>query len=147
MASGRQSIGPRAILKTQKCREIAELEMRRQQEEVFTQQNDSPYEKVESTAASANYSAAERLVRPSCLNVTSEEELAKLAPDKGGGQGNEAVTYWSHEVISGNKSHFRVTRMKRGSLFAKCTSFSNDIEDARLRHDDAVEISENSPPE
>mmetsp|Transcript_11008 Transcript_11008/g.20175 ORF Transcript_11008/g.20175 Transcript_11008/m.20175 type:complete len:154 (-) Transcript_11008:80-541(-) len=139
MSSGKRSTGPRAILKTQKCREIAQLKMQREREEVREKQNDSPYEKFESTAQSSQALAVKRLVRPSCLDVTSEKDLTKLADEKGNNQ-NEAVTYWSHELIAGNKPHFPVTPLNRGSLFARCTSFSNDIEDSRLRHNEADEF-------
>mmetsp|Transcript_38891 Transcript_38891/g.81348 ORF Transcript_38891/g.81348 Transcript_38891/m.81348 type:complete len:149 (+) Transcript_38891:72-518(+) len=138
--SGKRSTGPRAILKNQKCREIAQLKMQRERQSVREKQNDSPYEKIESTAQSSQVLAVKRLVRPSCLDALSENDLHKLATNDENG---EAVTYWSHELIAGNgnkKLHFPVTPLKRGSLFARCTSFSNEIEDSRLRHNEADEL-------
>lgn len=142
--SGRRGSGPRAMLKTQKCREIAQLKMQRQREEVWQRQNDSPHEELSSTAQASQTLAEKRLVRPSCLDVSSEKNLAQLVALKAGGENEEAVTYWSHELVHGNRPHFPVTPIKRHSLFAKCTSFSNDIQDSRLRHNEADElVSEN----
>ncbi|KAL7549563.1 hypothetical protein ACHAWF_012834 [Thalassiosira exigua] len=140
MSSGKRA-GPRARLKTQKCRDIAQSIMERERSQVWERQNDSPYDvhvNYESTAKSSQHLAVERMVKPSCLDVCSEEDMKKMA--KGNSNQKEAVTYWSHELVS-CKPHFPVTPLKRGSpLFARCTGFSNDIEDSRLRHDEADEL-------
>ena len=100
-------------------------------------QNDSPAEKLESITQSAQADARNRLVRPSCLDISSEEDLQGY-----GQQVDHAVTFWSHELKSVEKSqlNFPVTPLKRGSpLFAKNTYFTNDITDSRLRHSEALE--------
>ncbi|KAL7530085.1 hypothetical protein ACHAXR_003300 [Thalassiosira sp. AJA248-18] len=131
-SENRRTGPPRAMLKTQKCREIAQSIMQRERREVQEKQNDSPYERHESTAQSSQ-ALAKRMVRPSCLDASSEKDLKKLTDETGNQK--EAVTYWSHELVSCNKPHFPVTPLNRGSpLFARCASFSNDIDDSRVRH-------------
>ncbi len=125
------------MLKAQKCREVAISIAIAQQEEVRETQNDSPYDPNQTTTAQDSQELAKlRLVRPSVLNVTSEEELKKLSAETGNQE--HAVTYWSHELqrSSKGKPHFAVTSMRDSSPFAKCTQFSNDIEDSRLQHNE-----------
>ena len=133
----RRNAGPRATLRSQKCREIAQSITQKEREEVRKKQTES-YEKHESTAQSSQVLAVKRLVRQSPLDVSSDTDLKKLADENGNKK--EAVTYWSHELIACDKHHFPVTPLKRGSpLFAKCTHFSNEIEDSRVRHNEADE--------
>jgi len=119
-------------MKTKRCREIAQWKMQKEREEVMEKHNASLHEKIESATQSSQVFAMKRLVRPSCLDV-SERDLSTLA-DKKRNNSNEAVTFWSHELMAGNKAHFPVTLLKRSSPFARCASFSNEIEDSRLRH-------------
>ena len=115
--------GPRAMLKNQRCREIAEQMMREKEQEVRENQNDSKAERLESISRSSQISASGK----SCLDVSSENDLKDLARNQQ--RGAEAVTYWSHEFTS-NQAHFPVTPLNQGSsLFAMCTSFSKDTED------------------
>ncbi|KAL7461757.1 hypothetical protein ACHAXS_002165 [Conticribra weissflogii] len=124
------------MLKDEKYLSIARATMEKELEKIREQQNDSPYEKYESTAKSAQTHARDGLVRPSCLDISSENELKEM----GAKVNREAVTYWSHELAVAGKPHFPVTPLKRGSqLFSKCTSFTNTIEDSRLRHGEANE--------
>ena len=127
--------GPRAMLRNQQYREIAEKQLKLEHEK-FQLQNDSKNEVLESTAMSAQRHAMNRLVRPSCLNVSSQEDLK----DMPGKDYSAAVTYWSHELKSlSTKPNFPATPLKRGSpLFAKCTEFTNDITDSRVCHSDDV---------
>jgi len=131
--SGKRSDGPRAIMKTKRCREIAQWKILKEREEVMEKHNASLHDKIESTTQSSQVFSMKRLVRPSCLDVYSERDLRTFA-DKKRNNSNEAVTFWSHELMAGNKAHFPATLLKRGSPFARCASFSNDIEDSRLRH-------------
>ena len=79
--------------------------------------------------------AKNRLVRPSCLSVKSKEDIRSMP-----GQLDHAVTFWSHELKMCERPHFPVTPLKRGTpLFAKNTSFTNDITDSRVRHSEAQE--------
>ena len=137
MTNERRSTGPRAILKAKKCREVAATIAIAQQEQVREKQNDSPYDPNQTTTAQdSQVLAKQRLVRPSVLNVSSEEELKKLSTGNGGQE--HAVTYWSHELQNSrsSKPHFAVTPLQGPSPFAKCTRFSNDIEDSRLQHNE-----------
>ncbi|KAL9181478.1 hypothetical protein ACHAXT_010283 [Thalassiosira profunda] len=132
--------GPRAKLKAQQARDTAQSMMQRQREQVREAQNDSPYERPESIAQSFSQNAVARLVMPSCLDVSSEEELQKLTGGQNESQ-KEAVTYWSHELSSCHKAHFATTPLSRGApLFAKCTAFSNEIEDSRLHHNETDNV-------
>lgn len=127
--------GPRAMLKHQRYKEIATQEMHMNRKKISEAQNDSPYEQLESITQSAQADARNRLVRSSCLDVSSEEDLKSI-----GQQLDHAVTFWSHELKNVEKPHFPVTPLKRGSpLFAKNTSFTNDITDSRVRHSEAHE--------
>ena len=134
MLSQDRTNGPRAIRRSQRRLEIAQAKMKREKEEVTEKQ--TSYIKnfeYESTAKSAQTQSANRLVRQSALDVSSEEELKKLT--KGSTQNEGAVTYWSHEVTSGNNAHFPATPLQKGAkLFSKCTHFSNEIEDSRVEH-------------
>ena len=127
VSSESRSAGPRAILKTQQCREIAETIMQQEREEIREKQNDSPYGRPESTATAANIPALERLARPSALDVSSEDDLKKMAD----GNKKEAITFWSHGLIGNKEEKSHPTH-----LFARRTSFTNDIKDPRLRHDE-----------
>ena len=131
-----QVSGPRAKLRNQQYREIAEKQLHAEREK-FERHNDSANEVLESTSMSAQAHAINRIVRPSCLNVSSEEELKNMP----GKDYSAAVTYWSHELKSLSlKPNFPATPLKRGSpLFAKCTEFTNDITDSRIRHSDDVQ--------
>lgn len=125
------------MLKTKRCREVAQSIMQSERDLVWEQQNDSPYEKYKSTAQSSQNLAVKKLVRQSCLDAHSEEDLKKLN-SVGSGNQNEAVTYWSHELIACNKPDFPDKPLKQGPpLFARSTSFTNDIKDSRLRHSEA----------
>jgi hypothetical protein len=101
--------------------------MQQEREEIREKQNDSPYERPESTATAANIPALERLARPSALDVSSEDDLKKMAD----GNKKEAITFWSHGLI-GNKEE----KSQPTHLFARRTSFTNDIKDHCLRHDE-----------
>ena len=126
----KQGTGPRAVTKKHKYREIAQATMEKEREKIRAQKNDSPYEKNESTATLAQAFAVNYLTRSSCLNVSSEKDLETMP----GKSNDEAITYWSHELKTCGKPHFPVTSLKRGTpLFARCTSFSNDIENSQLR--------------
>ena len=86
-----RGVGPRAIMKNKKYREIAQSTMEKEREKIWSQQNDSPYEKYESTATSAQTHAMNQLVRPSCLDVSSENDLKTMA----GKRNQEDVTWVS----------------------------------------------------
>lgn len=86
--------------------------------EIEEQQNDSPFVPLESTAQSSQAHAAKRIVRPSCLDVSSEDELKKFS-EKGNGGEKEAVTYWSDLISQPNST------ANAPPLFAKRTSFSH----------------------
>jgi hypothetical protein len=123
------------MLKNQQYREIAEQKMEAERKKIFELQNDSPNVALESTAMSAQIEATSRILRPSCLNVSSENDLKSMP----GREHHDAVSYWSHELKTNQKPHFPATGSKRGSLFHKCTSFTNQIEDSRVRHSEAHE--------
>mmetsp|Transcript_5281 Transcript_5281/g.11571 ORF Transcript_5281/g.11571 Transcript_5281/m.11571 type:complete len:142 (-) Transcript_5281:1170-1595(-) len=131
-----RTAGPRAVLKNEKYLRIAKATMEKERLKIWEQQNDSPHEKYKSTAESAQTHARERLMHPSCLDVSSDIELKEMSAKVN----REAVTYWSHELACVGKPHFPLTPLKRGSpLFSKCTSFTNPIEDSRLQHCEAHE--------
>ena len=117
----RRSPGPRAKLKTQQSREIAQTMMLEKRLEIEEQQNDSPYVPHESTTQSSQAHAATRIAKPSCLDVSSEDELKKFT-EKGNGREKEAVTYWSDLIISGSQPN---STANAPPLFAKRTSFSH----------------------
>ena len=110
-----KTIGPRASLKSQHYRDIARAQYEIKLEESSVHQ-DAP---LQSEAESMNIHATGRIVRPSCLNVSSEEDLKDM-PGKAIGQA-QAVTFWRAEPET-QKPHF------------KCTSFTNDIKDSRIRY-------------
>ncbi|KAL7511128.1 hypothetical protein ACHAXN_008033 [Cyclotella atomus] len=57
-----------------------------------------------------------------------------------GQSSRHAITIWSHELKRNKKPHFPVTPLKRGfPLFAKSSSFTNDIRDPRVSHSEAHE--------
>lgn len=91
MKSPSRSAGPRAMLKNQSYREIAEQKMEAEREKTRINQNDSPIEALETIAQSAQSEANARIFRQSCLNVSSEDDLKKMP-----GKTSHAVTYWSH---------------------------------------------------
>lgn len=126
--------GPRSIQRTQKCRELAQMMMQNEREEILRQQNDSPNETPESTATAANICAMKRLPKPTVSDAPSEKNAKEMSANNM--KREEAVTYWSHELIAGDKPHFPVTSsLTRSSpLFARCASFTNEIEDSRVRH-------------
>ena len=125
--------GPRAVLKNQQYRQIAEQETAQLREQIRELQNDSP-EVFESTCQSAYVDTKHRLVRSSPLDVTSQDSLKKMP----GQSSRHAVTIWSHELKRNKKPHFPVTPLKRGfPLFAKSSSFTNDIRDPRVSHSEA----------
>ncbi len=122
--------GPRSIQRTQKCHELAQMMMQKEREEILRQQNDSPSETPESTATAANICA---MSKSSFLDASSEQDAKDLSANNM--KREEAVTYWSHELIAGDKPHFPVTSLTRSSpLFTRCASFTNEIEDSRVRH-------------
>jgi hypothetical protein len=135
MASSGQGVsGPRSIERHKQCLEKAQAIMQKEREEILRQQNDSPNEMPESTATAANHCAKNRLFKPSVLDVSSEKDLKELVAEEQMKR-EEAVTYWSHELMAGQKTHFPVTALTLSSpLFARCASFSNDIEDSRVQH-------------
>lgn len=123
------------MLKYKQFKEIAENEMASERARIRELQNDSPHQELESTTQSAQIEAKNRLVRPSCLSVKSKEDIRSMP-----GQLDHVVTFWSHELKMCERPHFPVTPLKRGSpLFAKNTSFTNDITDSRVRHSEAHE--------
>jgi hypothetical protein len=127
----RVSSGPRTMLKNQQYRELAKTKFEQDRAKCWDNQNDSPHETLQSTAQSAYANASTFITKPSCLNVSSEKELEALA----GNSNKEAVTYWSHELVNVGQPHFPITRLKRDSpLFARCASFTNDIQDSRVQH-------------
>lgn len=128
----KEVVGPRSIQRTQKCRELAQMMMQKEREEILRQQNDSPSETPESTATAAN-SCAMKMSKSSFLDASSEQDAKDLSANNM--KREEAVTYWSHELIAGDKPHFPVTSLTRSSpLFTRCASFTNEIEDSRVRH-------------
>jgi hypothetical protein len=134
LSSGRQSAGgPRSIERIQQCRDKAQTIMQKEREEILRRQNDSPNEIPEPSATAANHCAVKRLFKPSALDVTSKKDLKELMDEHM--KRKEAVTYWSHKLMSGDKPHFPVTSLMPSlPLFARCASFSNDIEDSRVLH-------------
>ena len=110
-----KTLGPRAILKSQRYRDIARAQYEIKLEESSVHQD----EPLQSEAESMNIHATSRIVRPSCLNVSSEEDLNEM-PGKAIGQ-DQAVTFWRAKPGT-QKPHF------------KCTSFTNDIKDSRIRY-------------
>jgi hypothetical protein len=70
--------------------------MEKEREKIRTQQNDSPKENLESTTMRTQALARKMLIRQSCLNVSSENDLKKMS----GRNNRDAVTYWSYEKKS-----------------------------------------------
>lgn len=98
--SGRQHTGPRAMERTQQRRETAQTLMQKHRKENLRKQDDSPNETPESTATAANICAAKGMFKPSALDVSSEGGLKTMVDDPT--KREEAVTYWSHEMIATN---------------------------------------------
>ncbi|KAL7487816.1 hypothetical protein ACHAW6_013407 [Cyclotella cf. meneghiniana] len=96
MGSNSRGVGPRAQLKNQHYREIAERQMEKEREKIRAEQNDSPKDCFESTTMRTQALARNSLIRQSCLNVSSENDLEKMS----GRNNRNAVTYWSYEEKS-----------------------------------------------
>ena len=114
-------MGPRAQLKEKQIHAIAEEKMLLQREEVARKQQDSPDNiPLESTAQHSQRQSKDWLSKetPEDIVVMRKDELSK-----------EAVTFWSHSLLN-EAPHNGGT----GSLFDKNTTFSNDINDSRVRH-------------
>jgi hypothetical protein len=128
--------GPRAMLKSQQYRQIAEQKTTQLREQIRELQNDSPQEPLESNCQRAYADTKLRLVRSSPLDVRSQDDLKKMP----GQSSPHTVTIWSHELKRNEKPHFPVTPHRRGSpLFAKSTSFTNEIRDPRVSHSECHE--------
>jgi hypothetical protein len=70
VSSDSRSAGPWAILKTQKCHEIAHTIMQQEWEKIHKKQHNWPYKKPKSTATSANMPTLERLTIPLAIDVS-----------------------------------------------------------------------------
>ena len=115
----------------------------------------------ESESMSANRLAAGRIMTPSCLNVGGGEGRWRCRPPPGTGAGDdddEVITFWSSGMIKARSveekdgrgvpyapssyasAHFPVTSAERRfPMFARSSSFTNEIEDGRLVHSECSE--------
>lgn len=116
-----RTMGPRSLRKQQKFLQDAKKEqiLEEEKEKELSHQNDCIYE---STSAAVHKLAQHRLSEP-CLGSSLH----------GHGTDEEAITFWSQQKPGKNNGD----ACGRRPLFAKCSSFTNDIQDGRLKHSEA----------
>jgi len=106
----------------------------------------------ESTTACAQKLAKDQILRPSCLDVgpnfatTSNEntKMNELSFERKPISNEPTISFWSNQVLNSHEMgppDFPVTMQskKRQPLFARSSSFTNDITDGRLRHSEVVD--------